>query len=79
MANTGLFIIRAPEAAEILNVSVDYVKKLSQSNKLPFHGHPDYFRLDVVLDYKKQHDYDRRRDLMELVRLTEEHGGYDND
>lgn len=78
MYNTGLFIIRAQEAADILNVSVDYVRKLSRENKLAFHGHPDYFRLDVVLDYKERQDEYSDKALLELVRLTEEYGGYKN-
>jgi excisionase family DNA binding protein len=79
MANTGLFIIRIEEAADILNVSVDYVRRLELTGKLRFHGRTDHYRLDVVLAYKEADDIRRNKALKELVQLTEAYGGYDDD
>lgn len=79
MTNTGLFIIRVEEVASILNVSFDYVHKLALNGELPFHGHPDYYRLDVVLAYREADDIRRKKAMLELVRLTEEYGGYRDD
>jgi hypothetical protein len=79
MTNTGLFIISIEEVADILNVSFDYVHKLALNGELPFHGHPDYYRLDVVLAYKEADDIRRKKAMLELVRLTEEYGGYQDE
>jgi excisionase family DNA binding protein len=78
MTSTGLFIVRVEEVANILNVSLDYVRKLAFNDTLPFHGHPNHYRLDVVLAYKEADDIRRNKALQELVELTEEYGGYDS-
>ncbi len=76
MTNTGLFIIRLQEVADILNVSTNYVRRLSANGELPFHGHPEYYRLQDVLAYKEVRDIDRRKGFKELAALTQEYGGY---
>lgn len=76
MNNTGLFIIRADEAAATLNVSSEYLELLTANGKLSFHGTPGFYRLSDVLTYKTQRDADRRESLKELARMTQEFGGY---
>ena len=76
MTSSGLFIIRIEEVVDILNVSTDWVRRLSADGKLSFHGHPDYYRLDVVLAYKEADDIRRKKAFKELVELTESYGGY---
>ena len=61
-------------AADILNVSEKYVYNLISWKKLPFNHITQHLYLDDVLKHKKQMDAFR-----ELVRLTEEYGGYDDE
>ena len=67
------------QAANILNVSRQYVVRLLDEGRIPFSrtGKHRRLRIEDVLAYKKQRDEDRKAGLRELSRLTQEFGGYD--
>jgi hypothetical protein len=70
------------QAAEILNVSVGYVHSLIIRGILNDYSDSmvEYsLSLDKVVEYKNTSDIQTREALRELVRLTEEYGGYDED
>jgi len=67
------------QAADLLNVSQEYMLRLLDEGAVPFiktYGHHRLRREDV-LAYKEQRDANREADLTELVRITEQYGGYD--
>jgi excisionase family DNA binding protein len=67
------------QAADLLNVSHEYLLQLIEQKKIPYGYVGMYRRLKIkdVLDYKAKKDHDSKEALDELVRLTEEYGGYD--
>ncbi len=69
------------DAANILNVSRQYVTRLLDEGEIPSiqarkGAHRKILEGDV-LAYKAKRDARRDRHLQEMVRLTEEAGGYD--
>lgn len=67
------------QAANILNVSRQYLVRLLDEGKIHFSrtGAHRRLRIDDVLEFKRQRDREREVDLEELTRLTEEEfGGY---
>jgi excisionase family DNA binding protein len=67
------------QAANILNVSRQYVVRLLDENRIPFTktGKHRRVRIEDVLAFKANRDRDRRAGMRELSQLTEEFGGYD--
>lgn len=67
------------QAADLLNVSRQYLVRLLEENRLPFTktGKHRRLRIEDVLAFKEQRDQVRRAGLRELTRLTEELGGYE--
>ena len=67
------------EAADILNVSRQYVVRLTDEGKLPFTrtGTHRRLRYEDVMVYKKVRDSERRQGLRNLTRMSRELGLYD--
>ena len=72
-------LLTTKQAADLLNVSEEYLIGLLDQGALPFTKIYDHIRIQRgdVLAYKKQRDTQREADLTELVRFTEDCGGYD--
>jgi excisionase family DNA binding protein len=67
------------QAADLLNVSRQYLVRLLEDEKIPYTktGKHRRLRIEDVLAFKEARDQDRRRGLAELTRLTQEFGGYE--
>lgn len=71
--------LSSQQAADLLDVSRQYVARLADSAEIPSattKGGHRRFRLADVLAYKRKRDAGRRRALDELMDLTERHDGY---
>lgn len=66
------------QAANLLNVSRQYLVRLLEEGRLPFHrtGTHRRVRLDDLLAFKARRDLDRDAALDALTTLSEEVGGY---
>lgn len=71
--------VTTQQAAELLNVSRQYLVRLLDEGRIPFRktGKHRRLRIEDVLAFKEQRDKDRRVGLRELSRLTQDFGGYD--
>jgi excisionase family DNA binding protein len=71
--------VTTQQAADLLNVSRQYLVRLLDEGKLPYDRTGAHRRLKIedVLAYKQERDRKRDAGLDELTRLTEELGGYD--
>lgn len=68
-------------AADLLNVSRQYVVRLLEEGKIPFTRTGSHRRLKIedVLAFKEQRDRAREQQLDELAQLHEDLGGYDDE
>ncbi len=73
--------VTTQQAADLLNVSRQYLVRLLDEGRIPFRktGKHRRVRVEDVLSFKKRRDDDRRAGLRELSRMTEELGGYDSE
>lgn len=71
--------VTSQQAADLVNVSRQYLVRLLDEGRLPFRkvGKHRRIRIEDVLSFKAQRDSDRRKGLRELSQLTEEFGGYE--
>jgi excisionase family DNA binding protein len=71
--------ITTQQAADLLNVSRQYLVRLLDEGRISFRkvGKHRRMRIEDVLTFKETRDKDRRAGLRELSRLTQELGGYD--
>lgn len=71
--------VTTQQAADLLNVSRQYLVRLLDEGRIPFRktGKHRRVRIEDVLSFKETRDKDRRAGLRELSRMTEELGGYD--
>ncbi len=71
--------VTTQQAANLLNVSRQYLVRLLEEGRIPFRRTGKHRRIRIVdvLSFKEQRDKDRRAGLRELSRLTQEFGGYD--
>ncbi len=69
------------QAADLLNVSRQYLVRLLEEERIPFTktGKHRRLKIDDVLAFKATRDKDRRAGVRELSRMTEELGGYDRE
>ncbi len=67
------------QAADLLNVSRQYLVRLLDDGRIPYTktGKHRRLRVEDVLTFKEQRDRDRKAGLDELVRMSEEFGGYE--
>lgn len=67
------------QAADLLNVSRQYLVRLLNANQIPCTrtGKHRRLRLEDVLAYKRRRDRARKATISELTRLSEDAGGYD--
>lgn len=67
------------QAADLLNVSRQYLVRLLDEKRIPFTktGKHRRLRIEDVLSFKENHDWNRRAGMRELSQLTQEFGGYD--
>ena len=73
--------VTTQQAADLLNVSRQYLVRLLDEGRIPFRktGKHRRIRIEDVLAFKETRDKDRRAGLRELSRMTEEFGGYDSE
>lgn len=66
--------ITIEEASEILNVSIEYILKLIDSNSLLVHKtkHTAFIIYNSLLDYKAKVKYESNKALDELVKQAQE-------
>lgn len=69
------------QAAEILNVSRQYLTRLLDEGRIPSFWVGTHRRtaLEDVLAFKRERDAQRQRGMRRLVALSEEAGGYDRE
>lgn len=67
------------QAADILNVSRQYLVRLLDDKQIPFSkvGKHRRVRIEDILDFKKKRDGNRRAALDELSRASQDFGGYE--
>lgn len=67
------------QAADILNVSRQYLVRLLDDHKLPFHktGTHRRVRMEDLLTYKRVRDRERMAALDQLSQISQALGGYD--
>jgi excisionase family DNA binding protein len=73
--------VTTQQAADLLNVSRQYLVRLLDEGKLPFQrtGKHRRLRVEDVLAFKQQRDKERQSGLRELTQLSEDFGGYDSE
>ena len=71
--------VTTQQAADLLNVSRQYLVRLLDEQRIPFRktGKHRRLRIEEVLAFKEKRDKDRRAGLRELSKMTQEFGGYD--
>ena len=71
--------VTTQQAADLLNVSRQYLVRLLDEGRIPFRKTGKHRRVCIedVLAFKETRDKDRRAGLRDLSRMTEEFGGYD--
>lgn len=71
--------VTTQQAADLLNVSRQYLVRLLDEGRIAFRktGKHRRLRIEDVLTFKDRRDKDRRAGLRELSQLTQELGGYD--
>jgi excisionase family DNA binding protein len=69
------------QAADLLNVSRQYLVRLLDDGRISFRrtGKHRRLRIEDVLTFKEKRDRDRRAGLRELSQITQELGGYDSE
>jgi excisionase family DNA binding protein len=72
-------VMTTQQAADVLNVSRQYLVRLLDGGKIPYDRTGKHRRLKIedVLAYKQRRDVERDAKLDELAKLTDELGGYD--
>ena len=71
--------VTTQQAADLLNVSRQYLVRLLEEDRIPFRktGKHGRLRIEDVLAFKDKRDKNRAAGLRELSRLTQDLGGYD--
>lgn len=67
------------KAADILNVSRQYLVRLLEDRKIPFTKTGRHRRIHVrdLLNFKRSRDHERIKTLDSLTEMSQEMGGYD--
>jgi excisionase family DNA binding protein len=71
--------VTTQQAADLLNVSRQYLVRLLDADQLPYTriGKHRRLRVEDVLSFKQKRDRERQSALDDLTNLSEELGGYD--
>ncbi len=71
--------VTTQQAADLLNVSRQYLVRLLDEGRIAFRktGKHRRLRIEDVLEFKRRRDEDRRTGLRELSQMTQALGGYD--
>ena len=71
--------VTTQQAADLLNVSRQYLVRLLEEKRIPFRktGKHRRLRIEDVLAFKETRDKDRSAGLRELSQMSQEFGGYD--
>lgn len=71
--------VTTQQAADLLNVSRQYLLRLLDEKGIPFRktGQHRRLRSEDVLEFRAKRDKARRAGLRELSRMTQKFGGYD--
>jgi len=69
------------QAADLLNVSRQYLVRLLDEGRIAFRktGKHRRLRIEDVLEFKEKRDKDRRAGLRELSQMSQAFGGYDSE
>lgn len=73
--------VTTQQAADLLNVSRQYLVRLLDEGRIPFRktGKHRRLRIEDVLEFKETRDKDRRAGLRALSRMSQTFGGYDSE
>lgn len=73
--------VTTQQAADLLNVSRQYLVRLLDEGRIAFRktGKHRRLRIEDVLEFREKRDKDRRAGLRELSQMTQEFGGYDSE
>jgi excisionase family DNA binding protein len=73
--------VTTQQAADLLNISRQYLVRLLDEGRIPFRktGKHRRLRIEDVISFRETRDKDRRAGLGELSRMTQDFGGYDAD
>lgn len=73
--------VTTQQAADLLNVSRQYLVRLLDEGRIAFRktGKHRRLRIEDVLEFKGKRDKDRRAGLRDVSQMTQEFGGYDSE
>lgn len=78
-ADEGGREVTTQQAADLLNLSRQYLARLLDEKRIPFRkaGQHRRLRIEDVLQFKEKRDKERRAGLRKLSQMTQKLGGYD--
>ena len=73
--------LTSQEAADLLNISRQYLLRLLDGGRIPYSrtGKRRRLRIEDVIAFRQTRDAERRAALRDLTRLTEQFDGYDTE
>jgi excisionase family DNA binding protein len=73
--------LTSQEAADLLNVSRQYLVRLLDGGRIPYSrtGKHRRLRIEDVIAFRQKRDAERQSALRDLTQLTEDFGGYDSE
>jgi excisionase family DNA binding protein len=73
--------LTSQQAADLLNVSRQYLVRLLDGGRIPYSktGKHRRLRIEDVIAFRQKRDAERRSGLHDLTQLTEDFGGYESE